>query len=63
LNKIIVTDDSGNIFARKEYLPLINRMNKRRRKNRLGFGESSSESSSEDDFEYHGCQNFVSGSH
>lgn len=47
---IIEVDDEGNIFARKEYLPLINKMNKRRRKiNQFGhYADTSSSDSSED---------------
>lgn len=32
LNRVIVVDSDGNVSARKEYLPLINKMNKIRRK-------------------------------
>ena len=44
LNRIIHIDEAGNIFARKEYLPLVNKMKRRRR----GMGEDSSNSSSDD---------------
>jgi hypothetical protein len=33
LSKVIVTDEQGNIFARKEYLPLMNKLSKLRRNN------------------------------
>lgn len=45
LNKAIGIDEQGHIFARKEYLHLINKLNKRRRQN---IGDSSSSDSSED---------------
>ena len=54
LNKVIVIDDQGKVFARKEYLHLINKKNKRRKKYNQGlaFGtawDSSSSCSSEVD--------------
>ena len=45
LNKIIIEDEYGRIYARQEYLPLINRINKRRKRN-LNLDEGSSSSSS-----------------
>lgn len=46
LNKAIGIDENGKIFARKEYLHLIHKLNKRRRQN---MGDDSSSGSSEDD--------------
>ena len=51
LNKIIVFDEQGNIFAQKRLLPLIKNMSKKRNRPNGGIGSgltSSSDSCEED---------------
>ena len=49
LNKIIVFDEQGNIFAHKQYLPLIKKMNKKRINGGIVSDLTSSSESCEED--------------